>query len=268
MSASLILFLRFSIKYRGGWLLYLGYGGVTVAADYRGRETMQISWLLITVPCKLWWPITTETCRANAVISDCCTDNTVAAYYRGSVPCKCRDREKPCHDLPYQNFMPRTALYNEIISVGLCWYIVRPKWLFFHCRTLFTTVSCLDGPWWQCFAVGRKSISTRFLATRLLSRGIKPKPCTALLLATTKVASVLEYGWCASASPFSPAHANVGHPVSCLSVVPFSQFTLGTPLFDSFNMLAQSMASSKMFTYVPKGQLRRNVRWPRVRQPV
>lgn len=45
-------------------------------------------------------------------------------------------------------------------------------------------------------------------------------------------------------------------------------FALGTSLFGSFNMLAQSMASSKMFTYVPKGQLRKNVRWPRVRQPV
>ena len=82
-----------------------------------------------------WFSLTVEACRAstvfflllyqecrgfrlpwkramqiNAVISDYCTENTVTAHYRGSVTRKCRDREKPCHDLPYQNFTPRTAL--------------------------------------------------------------------------------------------------------------------------------------------------------------
>lgn len=33
----------------------------------------------------------------------------------------------------------------------------------------------------------------------------------------------------------------------------------------SFNMLAQQMASSKMFPYVAKNQLKKNNRWPRVR---
>ena len=126
------LFLRFSVKCRGGWLPYLGYECITVAADYRGRVTMQIPWLLITVPRKPWWPTTAESCRANAVNFDYCTknavfsltaeacranavifyyrtENIVVARYGGSVPCKCPAREKPCHDQPYQNFMPRKA---------------------------------------------------------------------------------------------------------------------------------------------------------------
>ncbi len=42
---------------------------------------------------------------------------------------------------------------------------------------------------------------------------------------------------------------------------PFS-FSRSSPA--SFNMLAQPMASSKMFPYVPKNQLKRTNRWPRV----
>ncbi|CAM9255538.1 unnamed protein product [Ascophyllum nodosum] len=36
----------------------------------------------------------------------------------------------------------------------------------------------------------------------------------------------------------------------------------------SFNILAQALATSKMFTYVPKGKLKKHVRWPRVRDEV
>ena len=83
--------LTFSIERCGVWLPYLGYGDVTVAADCRGRVTVQTPWLLITVPRQPWWPITAETCRANAVVFYYCTKNTVLSVYRGSVPCKCRD---------------------------------------------------------------------------------------------------------------------------------------------------------------------------------
>ena len=47
------LFLRFSTEYRDGWLPNLGFGGVTAeAADYHGRVTVHIPWLLISVPRK------------------------------------------------------------------------------------------------------------------------------------------------------------------------------------------------------------------------
>ena len=70
----------FSIKHRGGWFPYLGYGDVTVAADCRGRVTVQTPWLLITLPSKPYWPITAETCRANAVVFYYCTKNTVVSF--------------------------------------------------------------------------------------------------------------------------------------------------------------------------------------------
>ncbi|CAM9232981.1 unnamed protein product, partial [Scytosiphon promiscuus] len=51
-----------------------------------------------------------------------------------------------------------------------------------------------------------------------------------------------------------PGAADVGEP-NCFRVM-------------SFNMLAQQLASSKMFPYVPKNQLKRNNRWPRVQAEV
>ena len=68
---------RFSANYRGGWLPYKGYRGVTVAADYCGNVTVQypeqtvvadyrgsvpkqMPCFLVCVPSKPWRPITAE----------------------------------------------------------------------------------------------------------------------------------------------------------------------------------------------------------------
>ena len=40
-----------------------------------------------------WFSLTAQACRANAVISDYCTATAVVFAFRGSVPCKYRDRE-------------------------------------------------------------------------------------------------------------------------------------------------------------------------------
>ena len=69
----MIFVARFPTKYRAWWLLAT-----------RAKVTASL----------LWWAITAGACHANTVVSDSCTKNTVVvAHYRGSVPCKCHDRE-------------------------------------------------------------------------------------------------------------------------------------------------------------------------------
>ena len=90
---------------------------------------------MITVPRLPGLSPTAEACRANAVIYYYCSATAVVFAYRGSVPCnavtfdycietavvlgccgivpcECRDREQLCHDVPYRDFVPRTALEN------------------------------------------------------------------------------------------------------------------------------------------------------------
>ena len=89
----------------------------TVVADYRGnvlrkcrgflllhheydsfrlprKRAVQMPWSTTTAPRLLpWFSLTAEDCRTNAVISDYCTATAVVFDYRGSVPCKCRNRK-------------------------------------------------------------------------------------------------------------------------------------------------------------------------------
>ena len=54
--------------------------------------------------------LTAEACRTNAVVYYYSTVTAVVFAHRGSVPCKCRDHESSCHDLPYQYFYAEDSL--------------------------------------------------------------------------------------------------------------------------------------------------------------
>ena len=77
------------------------------------KRAVQMPSFMITVPRLPWFSPAAEACQENAVISDHCTKTAAVWGYCGSVPCECRDREQPCHDLPYRDFVPMTALKNN-----------------------------------------------------------------------------------------------------------------------------------------------------------
>ena len=76
------------------------------------KRAVQMPSFMITVPRLPWFSPAAEACQENAVISDHCTKTAAVWGYCGSVPCECRDREQPCHDLPYRGSVPRTSLEN------------------------------------------------------------------------------------------------------------------------------------------------------------